>query len=123
MPIDVVLAKIEREGQRGKEYLFVREKGQKHYKLPGGAVSKDEDHVTALMREVKEETGASVVDYGTEETCKVEKPPIGVLQLHIYTGVKINGEPVPGCEVEEIQWFDADFAKQNRYYIQPEQKK
>jgi 8-oxo-dGTP pyrophosphatase MutT (NUDIX family) len=75
------------------------------------------------MREIKEEANVSVTDYGTEETCKVEKPPIGVLHLHIYTGVKISGEPLPGNEVEEIKWFEVEFAKQNRYYIQPEQEK
>ena len=41
--------------------LLVRERGAKHWSLPGGGMKKDEDAVTAATRELDEETKLTAV--------------------------------------------------------------
>ncbi len=46
---------------RGRELLMVHSKVNGDYKFPGGGIKEDEDQESALIREVAEESGGSVI--------------------------------------------------------------
>lgn len=47
---------------RDKKVAMVYSKKYDYYKFPGGGIEKNEDHLTALKREVKEEIGCTIID-------------------------------------------------------------
>ncbi|MEA4831634.1 MAG: NUDIX domain-containing protein [Oscillospiraceae bacterium] len=47
--------------RRGDKLLLIKSEAEGYYKLPGGGIEREEDHLDALIREVDEETGYSVV--------------------------------------------------------------
>lgn len=46
--------------RKGSKLAMVYSCKYKYYKFPGGGIEKDEDHISALIREVAEETGLKV---------------------------------------------------------------
>lgn len=52
---------------RNREIAMVHSKKYDYYKFPGGGIEADEDHITALKREVLEETGLTVIDCSVKE--------------------------------------------------------
>ena len=94
----------------------VREPGK--WCLPGGHVESAEKWVTALRRELEEETGLVVVqetltgiysDPGLTVTHEVL--PEGYYGQFVVAAFKINafkGEVTPNDEVDEWDWFDLD---------------
>jgi len=50
-----------------KKIALVYSKKYKYYKFPGGGIHEDEDKVTALIREVQEETGLKVISDSVKE--------------------------------------------------------
>src|SRR3990167_3966498 len=70
---------IERQASHGKEYLLLYRADQQDWTFPKGHIEDGEDAVTAMQREVREETG-------------LETKQIQSLPTHTYsTG---SGEPV-----------------------------
>ena len=55
---------------RGQELLMIHSTKVGDYKFPGGGVDTDESHEQALVREVKEECGMSLLHFGCE-ICRV----------------------------------------------------
>ncbi len=45
---------------RGSQLLLIHSRVDGDYKFPGGGIQEDEDHTTALMREVAEESGGRI---------------------------------------------------------------
>ena len=78
------------------------------WELPGGRVEQGEDFLTALTREVREETGCAI-DVGrlTGVTSHTEAPH---LTIFTFLGRYIAGDPYPGDDSIEAGWFAADTA-------------
>lgn len=50
-----------------KKLAMVYSKKYDYYKFPGGGIESNEDHITALKREVLEETGLTILDSSVKE--------------------------------------------------------
>ena len=77
--------------------------------IPGGLVEKGETHYQTLKRELKEELRADLksMEYFDSFQGKgvFEQTP---LTIHTYVS-KIEGEPTPDNEIDNMVWIDRDF--------------
>jgi ADP-ribose pyrophosphatase YjhB (NUDIX family) len=78
------------------------------WELPGGRVEQGEDFLTALTREVREETGCAI-DVGrlTGVTSHMEVPHITIFT---FLCRHIAGAPYPGDDSLDAGWFAVDTA-------------
>ena len=53
--------------RRGGKLAMIYSRARRYYKLPGGGIEEGEDKVTAMIREVSEETGLTVVPESVRE--------------------------------------------------------
>lgn len=90
-----------------------------YYKFPGGGIEKTEDKKTALIREVKEETGLTVIPDTIKEYGMVHR-----IQKGDYEDVFIQDNYYYLCDVEDeitAQQLD-DYEKDERFtleYVSP----
>jgi 8-oxo-dGTP diphosphatase len=86
--------------------VHVAERG---WEMPGGRVEEGEDLVTALRREIAEETGCTVdVAELVGVYSRVSAP---TMVLHLFRCRHIAGEPLPqDDDIREAGWFTADEA-------------
>ena len=88
---------------RDGKYLLVRDKGRRHFSLPGGGIEKGEAALTAACRELGEELGLRaykaerLFDYNSEESFNVHK----VVLVHAGGEARMNGR-----ELDEYMWWD-----------------
>ena len=105
--IEVVVGIIHNSNE--EVFIAKRQKNQfmaGYWELPGGKVEPGEDHVSAVIRELFEETGITVKD------CKLVQKiqhiyPEKTINLSVYSIDDYLGEPV-GFEGQKITWSSAD---------------
>ena len=105
--VEVVVGII--QNNNNEVFIAKRQKNQfmaDYWELPGGKVESGEDHVSAIIRELFEETGITVKD------CKLVQKiqhnyPEKTINLSVYSIDDYLGEPV-GFEGQEITWSSAD---------------
>ncbi len=100
-------AVVEREGQ----VLLVRrgvdpQKGL--WCLPAGYVEYDEGPVTAVLREVREETGLLIRISDLLAAYHVRSDPRGMGVILVYRAFPIGGELTPGDDASEVGFFAPD---------------
>ncbi len=93
---------------RDGKVLMARSREQTLFYCPGGKIESGETHVQALVREIDEELGVSIVPDTIEAFCLVEGPAHGrqdtLLRMHCYTADYV-GMLTPSGEVEEYDFL------------------
>lgn len=96
------------------------------WEFPGGKLESDESAQTALIRELKEETGLQVAS--SEKMLVLEHDyPDRHVKLHVYLVTEFRGEAT-GKEGQQLRWVSADelnrldFLAGNRTIIQQVQQ-
>jgi 8-oxo-dGTP diphosphatase len=89
--------------------LLVRKRGTNAFMQPGGKRDAGEDDIAALLREISEELGCGVVTssirpLGAYNAAAANEPGFRV-QANLYR-VEVEGEIVPGQEIDETIWVD-----------------
>lgn len=89
--------------------LLVRKRGSTAFIQPGGKREPGETALQTLARELHEELGVrlrpgSAEALGTFEDRAVNEPGRRV-RAEVYR-VQVDGEPLPGAEIEALYWLD-----------------
>jgi 8-oxo-dGTP diphosphatase len=99
--IRVTAAVIERDGR----FLVTRRQAGVHlegyWEFPGGKCAPDEDDVTCLRRELREELSVDV-RVGAEIFTTAHAYPDRVVELHFFR-CELDGEPAPQL-AQEVRW-------------------
>jgi 8-oxo-dGTP diphosphatase len=96
-----------------------RAKGSRTFLIPGGLVN-NETKTDALEREVREELAVNLKsseEFKTYHTVRALYHP-SPLDMVTYL-VKIEGEPQPCSEIEEIVWIGKEDYKNRKYPLAP----
>lgn len=102
------------------ELLVIKERLNPHYKLPGGHIDDDENISTAVVREVKEETGidvefSSIIALGHFK-------PLQFGESNLYLGCRAKAlssqiDIIDEIEILEARWMDLElFLKSDEIY-------
>jgi len=105
--IEVVVGII--HNSNNEVFIAKRQKNQfmdGYWELPGGKVELGEDHVSAVIRELFEETGITVKDCQLVQKIQHTYPE-KTINLSVYSIDDYLGEPV-GFEGQEITWSSED---------------
>ena len=100
-----------------KNILLVRDDQADFFSMPGGTLEKDEDHATAMAREIMEEIECSIQDmefyYYFDSINQTYNVP---QENHAYR-VFINDTPACSMEICELGWFSAQDIAENKVNV------
>jgi len=104
-----------RDGAVGPEVLVVHRVRYDDWSLPKGKLDPGEDHPSAAVREVEEETGVRAEVVGPELSQLLYPVPEGIKRVRWYAMRPRNGDPAqrpPDREVDQARWIGAERAPQ-----------
>jgi NAD+ diphosphatase len=93
------------------EILLIKQYGRPHFILVAGYVNRGEQLEQAVVREIKEETGMTVIRIKFNRTSFFE--PSNTLMCNFTAFVKDASEMSPNGEIDSFQWFTPDEARKN----------
>jgi len=87
--------------------LLVRKRGTLYFMQPGGNMQDGETAPEALVRELEEELGCTVVDaqFLGVYSARAANEPMRVVQATLFW-TTISGEIRAGAEIEEVTWIE-----------------
>ena len=89
--------------QRDKRLLLVRDRGFRHYSLPGGGVNRGEKPEDAVIRELAEETGLHAQSVSPLLRCRTSD----VFNTYLVYLVEATGDlRINRTELSEALWWD-----------------
>ncbi len=93
---------------RDRRVLLARSRGRSAWYLPGGKREPDESDEAALAREIREELAVELVPgsliHAAEFTARADGHGDGTLVRSHGWFARLDGEPTPSAEIEEIAW-------------------
>lgn len=107
MDTSTEITKVGLAAVEGGHLLVVRKRGKTSFILPGGKPEAGEDELSALVRELDEELGCSLVFptfEGRFSDAAADQPDTSVVVI-LYSG-SLSGTPAPQAEIEEMAWLD-----------------
>lgn len=81
---------------------------QGHWTLPGGRVDPGETLEETAIREVHEETGATICAIRELGQLTVPDGKGGTYEIHDFLAELVSGEPVAGDDAADVGWFRPD---------------
>ncbi|MGH9027025.1 MAG: NUDIX hydrolase [Acidimicrobiia bacterium] len=109
---------VRRQHNGREELLLIHRPRYDDWTLPKGKLHPGEDHVTAALREVAEETGIECV-LGPEAGVTTYRDSKGRSKRVRYWLMAPDGESgasVPNAEVDEVRWVTRDEARESLTY-------
>lgn len=94
----------------GGALLLVRKRLTSRFMLPGGKPSQDEDDLSCLARELREEVAVDIDPPATFLGCftaDAANEPNLLVHARIYR-VAVRSRPVPSGEIDELFWLPLD---------------
>lgn len=110
---NVAVSMIVRSKASGK-ILLIQQYGRKINVLVAGYVNRGESAEDAVVREVREETGMTVVDYHFNRTKFFEKS--NTLMCNFTAFVESEEEMTPNEEIDAYAWYTEEEAKEAIYH-------
>jgi 8-oxo-dGTP pyrophosphatase MutT (NUDIX family) len=99
-----------------RRLLCARSHGKALYYVPGGKPEADEDDITAVIREIREELAVALIPGSIADAGRVEAPADGrddaTVVIRLFTA-RHAGDPAPHQEIAELRYLaaaDADSA-------------
>jgi 8-oxo-dGTP diphosphatase len=106
-PIRVAAAVIR---DRSGRLLVVRKRGTTAFMQPGGKIAANEEALAALAREVREELGCRIKPASARYLGRFAAPAANEagerVLAHLYAA-ELEGDVMPGAEIEAAAWVDA----------------
>ena len=91
-----------------RKILLVRDEKADFFSMPGGSMEENEDHQSALAREIEEEIQCSILDMKYYYSFDLVNQSYQVPQTdHVYI-VTIDNEPACSMEICELGWFSKE---------------
>jgi 8-oxo-dGTP diphosphatase len=103
-PIRIAAAVV---ADRDSRILLVRKRGTRFFMQPGGKLQNGETPAEALVRELREELGCTLLEaefLGTFSAPAANEPP-RIVEALLFN-VKVTGPIEPAAEIEEVAWVD-----------------
>lgn len=94
--------------QAHTKVLFIQQYNRHSNVLVAGYISKGENAIETLKREVKEEVGLDVIDYYFNDTKYFE--PSNTLMINFISVVDSEAIRINDGEVDQAKWFDLEDA-------------
>lgn len=93
---------------KDNKFLINRKSINQLFLMPGGKPLQDEDDISCLKREIKEEHDCDIIKDSIKFLAFFEDKAVNekdtVISMNIYVG-KIKGVPIPSSEIIEQRWF------------------
>ena len=102
-----------------KKILLVRDSKADFFSMPGGTLEENEDHNTAIARELNEEIRCSIKGMQYYHSFDLTNQTYNIPQTdHTYM-VTINGKPFCSSEICELGWFTKEDITNNKVKVPP----